>query len=230
MIEYMIKCVRLVFACLFSLIALQVEARIVNVPDDFETIQGGIDASEDGDTVLVQPGIYRENINLRGSSIALIGRPENPAMVTINGSENGSVVTYAQGEDTSSVLVGFTIRNGQAESAGGGILVWGSNPSLRDIIVEDNTAPDCGGGIVIRGDSRVKLERALVQSNHSAGGGGIGCLDGSVLIASDVEIHRCGALSGAGISVCDASVELHRVNITWAPFEEDYPSDDGGCI
>ena len=36
------------------------------VPDDQPTIQVGIDASADGDTVLVQPGTYIENINFNG--------------------------------------------------------------------------------------------------------------------------------------------------------------------
>ena len=41
-------------------------AEIIHVPDDFETIQGGIDEAEDGDTVLVQPGEYVENIDFDG--------------------------------------------------------------------------------------------------------------------------------------------------------------------
>ncbi len=47
-------------------------ARIINIPDDHETIQAGIDASEDDDTVLVQPGDYVENINFHGKSISVL--------------------------------------------------------------------------------------------------------------------------------------------------------------
>ena len=54
---------RLSFILIILLVlCVGVNAEIINIPDDFESIQGGIDASEDGDTVLVQPGEYIENI------------------------------------------------------------------------------------------------------------------------------------------------------------------------
>ena len=39
-------------------------ATIIHIPADFSTIQGGIDASVDGDTVLIAQGIYYENLIL----------------------------------------------------------------------------------------------------------------------------------------------------------------------
>ena len=35
-------------------------ATVINIPDDYPNIQQGIDASSDGDTVLVQPETYVE--------------------------------------------------------------------------------------------------------------------------------------------------------------------------
>ena len=49
----------LLLATLFA--APGASARIRNVPEEYETIQAGIDAAEEGDTVLVQPGRYEEN-------------------------------------------------------------------------------------------------------------------------------------------------------------------------
>ena len=40
-------------------------ATIINVPDDYSTIQAGINASDDGDTVLIAQGIYFENLILQ---------------------------------------------------------------------------------------------------------------------------------------------------------------------
>ena len=46
---------------LFLLLSFGYSA-IINIPEDYSTIQAGIDASVDGDTVVVYPGLYTENI------------------------------------------------------------------------------------------------------------------------------------------------------------------------
>ena len=43
-------------------------AATINIPVDYTTIQPGINASTNGDTVLVQPGTYIENINYNGKN------------------------------------------------------------------------------------------------------------------------------------------------------------------
>ncbi len=52
-------------------------AETINVPDDHETIQEAINASEDGDTVLVAAGEYVENITIEEREITVIGNPED---------------------------------------------------------------------------------------------------------------------------------------------------------
>ena len=49
------------------------------MPSLFATIQSAIDHAFNGDTVLVQPGTYVENINYNGKNIAVIGVREHPA-------------------------------------------------------------------------------------------------------------------------------------------------------
>ena len=101
-----------------------------HVPDDFSTIQAGIDGSANGDTVIVRDGTYFENINFNGKAITL--KSENgPATTIIDGNQAGSVVTIEGGEGSDSVFEGFRVRNGLAPN-GGGVYCVNSSPTLNN--------------------------------------------------------------------------------------------------
>ncbi|MCF7809546.1 hypothetical protein K9N50_01020 [bacterium] len=146
-----------VFTVLFLnfTISVNLSAHILNVPDDFETIQGAINEFEDGDTVLVQPGEYVENIVFGGNAItvaSLILTTGDRAYIDstiIDGDGRDCVVSFEDEEDSTSVLRGFTLKNGR-QSYGGGIdCQTDTSPTLIDLIVEDNIAEAYGGGIYI---------------------------------------------------------------------------------
>ncbi len=154
----------------------------INVPEDQPTIQSAIDSSGDGGLVLVAEGTYYENINFKGKKITvashyyLDGDTSHITNTIINGSQpsnpdSGSVVYFVSGEDTTSVLTGFTITGGTGTSIiawtgargilGGGILIlWSGAKIENNRIINNNitaTAPaDTGAaGIAIFANGEV---------------------------------------------------------------------------
>lgn len=118
-------------------------ADIIHVPRQQSTIQAGIDMAASGDTVLVAHGVYYENIRFKGKAITvasrfiLDGRKRHIHLTVINASREirpntASAVYFMDGEDTTSVLSGFTITGGKGTLytldgekflAGGGIFI-----------------------------------------------------------------------------------------------------------
>jgi hypothetical protein len=149
------------YFCVLLLLAFLVipnySATII-IPDDYLTIQEGIDNSIDGDTVLLLPGIYFENINFRGHNIILgslfltTGDTNYISQTIIDGSSAGSVISITAGEDSTTIIAGLTMRNGDAET-GGGIHCAFSNPLFAHIRITDNAAENGGGGMDIFGCS-----------------------------------------------------------------------------
>jgi enterochelin esterase-like enzyme len=93
------------------------------VPQDYALIQAAINACSDGDTVLVSEGTYLENIRYSGKAIIVAslflidGDTTHIDRTIIDGSDpshpdSGSVVYFVSGEDTNSVLCGFTVTGG----------------------------------------------------------------------------------------------------------------------
>ncbi len=147
--------------------------------DPFRSIQAGINFSSDADSVTVAAGTYVENINFRGRNIKVVG--EDRETTIIDGNQNGSVVTFENGEDFTAVLSGFTITNGRAQGSypydqGGGIFCMGSDPVLTDLIISNNSAL-LGAGIACENSSTPTINNTEIISNtiigEQDGGGGL---------------------------------------------------------
>src|SRR6187397_1890999 len=73
------------------------EGATIRVPGDAATIQQAIDAAAAGDTVLVAPGTYVENLTFLGKAIMAVSEG-GPAVTVIDGNWAGPVVAFTSGE------------------------------------------------------------------------------------------------------------------------------------
>jgi parallel beta-helix repeat protein/predicted outer membrane repeat protein len=150
-------CLLLLTFFFLLLLSSATHAVTIYVPDDISTIQAGIDACTDGDTVMVRDGTYtgdgNRDIDFLGKAIVVMS--ENGPEATIIDCEGDSLDPHRgfhihTGEDSSSVLQGFTIQNGYMrgpypQNTGGGMLIEDSNPTVINCTFRGNYATYCGG-------------------------------------------------------------------------------------
>jgi hypothetical protein len=217
-------------------------ASTIHVPQDQPSIQAGILAANNGDTVLVAPGTYFENIDFKGKAITVTSSG-GPSATIIDGGKVNQVVTLDSGEGTSSVLSGFTIQNGVSSFVGGGIYINRTSPTIRHNVIQNNLASDGGGGIgvyfaspLIEGNT---IRNNSQVSNVEGGGGGGIYLTGVVgtaaaRIIGNVIENNTWPGSGGGIILNGAGAPLIENNIIalnsaeWNP--NSVSSQGGGII
>jgi hypothetical protein len=118
---------------IFVLGARGAPAAILRIPQDHPTIQAGIAAASAGDTVLVAPGTYFENLVMK-PGVHLHGEPGT----ILDGSQGfGAVVSARSGIEPTAVLSGFIIRR----SSQAGIFLNQAAPTIRNNVITENAGP-----------------------------------------------------------------------------------------
>jgi hypothetical protein len=146
------------------------------VPDQYATIQEAINASSDGDTILVEPGTHLGSgetvLKLYGTSVTIEGIA-GADRTFIDGEDARRVVTCSSHEE--GVLIkGFTITGGYS-TTGAGVYCVDSSPVFTDCIMDSNVATSLGGGAYCYQNDINAVSPSFINctfANNSAGNGG----------------------------------------------------------
>lgn len=195
-----------------SVINVTIIQGTIQVPTEYPTIQSGINAANDGDTVLVAPGTYNESIDFNGKNIVVGGLylttgDTSYISQTIIKGFLGSAVRFTSGEDSLAMLVGLTITYKGGES-GLGIYCWNSSPRLFDLVVTgnhhfSNIWWEIGGGIYV-GNGSTYLRNVTIRSNSAEYGGGIYFSRSESKLENVIISDNLADFVGGGI-LCDGS-------------------------
>lgn len=229
---------------LFILAPIAGYSTLLQVPEQYSTIQSAISASIDQDTVMVSPGYYQENISFNGKNIVVTStyHIEQDSLIIgstiIGGNNNGSVVLFAEGETNSSVLQGFTLQggsgnysdpdeNGTFYTYGGGVYCKGSSPVLKDLVITNNTGDEGGGGGIFCYEASPTISGCIISNNTTDDvGGGLYARNESNLTIINTKFIGNEADLGAGCYIRSESVP----SLTGVDFNSNVAANSGGGI
>ncbi len=209
---------------------------IRRVPQDYPTVQAAINASVDGDTVLVSAGTYVEQIDFLRKDIT-VESVDGSISTILDGGGTGVAVEMTTDPGETPVLRGFTVRNGGDDGGidtsggpaliedntvtgnffcdGGAVEAAFSSATIQRNLIWGNEQQACsggvgGGGISLRGAGTVSvLDNVITLNTHGSSGGGIGLFAaGAPTIAGNFLRNNSGGLEGGGISMVNSSNAL----------------------
>lgn len=100
---------------LLIMLAATAAGDVLRVPADFARVADALQAALPCDTVLVAPGVYVENLIWPATSGIQLLSEAGAAATILDGGAQETVIGIYSGVDTTTVIRGFTIRNGHVE-------------------------------------------------------------------------------------------------------------------
>lgn len=172
-------------------------------------VQDAITSAASGDTVVVNPGTYRENLVFTGADLHLRGTapvdPDVVAATVLDGRLLGPVIELEGGETAACIIEGFTIRSGQSDQ-GGGINGRFSEATIRNNVIEENVALNQGGGL---SGCEGRIEGNTIRLNRAEFGGAFASCNGEI-VSNTIRDNRA-TDSGGAFNRCAAAVRKNII-------------------
>jgi hypothetical protein len=173
----------------------------IHVPADQPTIQAGIDVAISGDTILVAPGSYAENVVISGKEVILLSEGGAAVTTLTPASTPSDILKYDDNADKVNKVSGFRFTgvnglhaielmdgkmivedcqfadNFLSGEIGGAIMVW-NQAEIRNCLFENNRGGLHGGGIRWVNQGGGIVEQCMFRNNQAEYGAGIDLLYG----------------------------------------------------
>ena len=154
----------------------------------FDSVQEGIDAAQDGDTVLVHDGRYVETVVLSDKAITVTGQwlqdtgVRAPSILDANGLS--PVVRFVGGKGRQCVVAGLTILGGKGRTDAA-IVCERAEPVISNCLVCGNMATDEDGAVIACIESKPSFVNCTVSGNRAGVHGSVWRLRDSDLSVSN---------------------------------------------
>lgn len=212
------------------------------VPQEYETIQAGIDACQADDTILVGPGTYDGPIDFLTRNI-IVKSTAGPELTILDGSNTNESILSMRFCNTPARLEGFTIQNADGGSdvaqdgniiIGGGIRVLSGAPVIENCHFK-NCRSGYGGGMHVGGSDITISNCSFTECRSSANGGALLVINGKATIEDCVFDDNWATLQGGGIHIVNGDGHSMRNSsvmnnyaidgggISWQNVQTDFP-------
>ena len=133
--KLLLSCTAFLFLCMLACVVCVASARTIYVPDDYERIQWAVDNASAGDTIIVRPGTYTENVDV-DKSVEIHSYSQNPADTIVKANNSNDHVFYVTADNV--YISGFTVTGATGYEKAGIYLHNSNNSRIENVNASNN--------------------------------------------------------------------------------------------
>lgn len=182
-----------VFAMMLAASALGAERL---VPSQYPNIAAAAAASNNGDVILVSPGVYNAGFSFAGKQLVVRSTAGSLVTVIDVSGTGGTAITVQSGEPTGTRIEGFSIR---AATSSAVVVSGGASLDIANCRITDSvTSAQQGGAGLLVSSGSVNVSGTLFQNLRASGalaaavtGGAVSVNAGASAVLSDCQFVNC---------------------------------------
>ena len=242
---------RLTLFAMILVFSTGADGRVWEIPANASSIASGLGFASSGDTVFVAPGIYLENELRIPDGVTLLGDPNHPGTVIVDGQWSGGLLR-CEDAGPGTLISGLSFRHGLGISQapvsctggapifrnchflenmsgvdGGAVNATDSSPTFEDCLFDTNQSGVGAGGALVCRRSNAFLARCVFRNNMSLGWGGALYISGSSPL---VGMEKCLVENNDGRFGGAIALNGGLASLLECEFNENEASESGGAF